>query len=345
MTRDAPDASAQGWERRITTDLEWAAESLRAGELVVFPTETVYGLGADATEAAAIAKIYRAKGRPADNPLIVHVAERAWVTELIDPVHPYVNALLEEFSPGPLTIVGLRAKHDRRSRSRGVLPDPAREDCSTVCAEVSAGMPTVAIRIPAHALAREFLRRCRRPVAAPSANLSGRPSATTLARALEDLGQHVAAAIDGGPCDDGIESTVIDVTGTEPQILRPGSVSLHDLQRVVPTARLATADALKERSPGTRHQHYAPRASVVLVDRCPDDPPADSAFIGLEAPRHGERLALVRVHANARDYAHALFEFMREADARGLERIFAQRVAGAGVELALMDRLERAASR
>jgi L-threonylcarbamoyladenylate synthase len=296
------------------------AAVLRRGGLAAFPTETVYGLGADATDARAVAAVFEAKGRPPDNPLIVHVAGLDGVVAIAD-ITPLARSLFEAFAPGPLTLV---------LPSRGVLPDA-----------VTAGLGTVAVRVPALALARGLIEAAGVPLVAPSANRSGRPSPTTWEAVRDDLDGRIDAVLMGDPTTVGIESTVVDATGDVPVVLRPGAVTLADLQRVVPGAREAVPgvdDAA--RSPGTRHRHYAPRAPVHLLWG-PPPPPLGAAYIGLEHAPPGYVLALSC--RTVEEYAHALYDFFRRADAAGAVRIDAQPVPDVGLGRALMDRLRRAA--
>ncbi|ARA92869.1 MAG: threonylcarbamoyl-AMP synthase [Bacteroidetes bacterium] len=303
-----------------------AATFIRRGELVAFPTETVYGLGADALDPEAVRRIFEAKGRPGDNPLIVHVAHPAQVDALAAECPPAARALMEAFFPGPLTLV---------------LPrHPA------VPAVVSGGLETIGVRMPDHALARAFLEACGRPVAAPSANRSGRPSPTTWEAVYEDLAGRIACILQGGPTQAGLESTVVDVTGPIPLVLRAGVVTLEQLRQVVPAVRLARTGPELARSPGTRYRHYAPHAPVHLIDTLSELPPdPDAAYIGLQPVHAGPALALSIVCTDVRDYAHRLFDFFRRCDARGVSAIYCQRVPPDGLGLALMDRLQRAAAR
>ena len=299
-----------------------AAAVLRRGGLAAFPTETVYGLGAVATDAAAVAAVFAAKGRPSDNPLIVHVADVQSINTITD-LPDLAVTLLAAFAPGPLTLVLPLV----RGGYRNVLPDA-----------VMAGRDTVAVRIPAHAAAQALIRAAG-PLVAPSANRSGRPSPTTWQAVRDDLGGRIDAVLMGAPTAVGLESTVVDVTGAVPVVLRPGAVTLADLRRVAPGAREATEADDAARSPGTRHRHYAPRARVRLVDR--PEPAAGAAYIGLDAPPPGYGLA--ETCATVEAYARATFAFFRRADALGLARIDAQRVPDEGLGRALMDRLRRAA--
>lgn len=303
-----------------------AAVFIRHGGLVAFPTETVYGLGADAFNPDAVRRIFEAKGRPSDNPLIVHLAHPEQVTDVAAGVPDPAQALMEAFFPGPLTLV---------------LPRHP-----SVPARVSGGLDTIGVRMPDHPLAHTFLDACGTPVAAPSANRSGRPSPTTWMAVYHDLFGRIPCILQGGATDAGLESTVVDATGPTPLVLRAGVVTLEQLRQVVPTTRLAEAVHELARSPGTRYRHYAPHAPVHLIDaltELPADP--DAAYIGLE-PYHAEHpMALSAVCRDVADYAHRLFDFFRRCDARGVSAIYCQRVPLRGLGLALMDRLQRAASR
>ena len=269
-----------------------------------------------------MARVFEAKGRPSDNPLIVHVAtglEAAAVAR----VTPVGGRLLAAFAPGPLTVV---------LPVRPGLP-PA----------VTAGLDTVAVRVPAAPLARSVLSRTG-PLVAPSANRSGRPSPTTWQAAFEDLDGRVEAVLQGPPTDVGIESTVVDATGEAPVVLRPGAVTLEAVREVAPGAHAVAGLEAARRSPGTRHRHYAPRARVRLVTSAAEaEPSAAAAWIGLEAPPDGYAQATVCEGLEA--YARRLFDAFRRADAAGLGRIDAQRVPAEGLGVGLMDRLERAARR
>jgi len=225
-----------------------AAEALRRGELVAFPTETVYGVGVHALDRAAVRRLFEAKQRPSTDPLIVHVASIDAVTPLVDAMPPAARALAERFWPGPLTIV--LPKSDR-------VPD-----------EVTAGLPTVAVRVPSHAVAHGILEAARIPIAAPSANLFSRPSATQASHVLEDLNGRVDLIVDGGSTDVGVESTVIDLSGSIPTLLRPGAIDLDALRTVVPNVARRDASAVDAAmpSPGMLSKHYSPRAPLTMYD-------------------------------------------------------------------------------
>lgn len=303
-----------------------AAGFIRSGGIVAFPTETVYGLGADALSVAAVGRIFEAKRRPQDNPLIVHVADVEQVEMLAAEVSSEASKLIRAFFPGPLTVV---------LKKNAAVPDVT-----------TAGLDTVAIRCPAPELAHAFLSACETPVAAPSANVSGRPSPTTWEAVLQDLDGRIDCILEGGRTEHGLESTVVDCTGSAPIVLRPGAVSLEALREVAPATRLAVeADADIRRSPGMRYRHYAPHARVELVahpSEIPEAGPA-AAYIGMDPPPDAPRIVHVLVCETLSAYAQGLYDFFRTCDARGVTIIFAQRVAPIGLGLAIVDRLQRAA--
>lgn len=307
----------------ITDAPATAAACIRRGELAAFPTETVYGLGADATSDAAVSGIFEAKGRPADNPLIVHLAtpDEAGRWGALPPV---AHTLIAHFWPGPLTLVV-----------------PKRPG---LAGAVTAGLETVGLRVPRHPVARAFLEQCGVPVAAPSANRSGRPSPTTADAVLDDLDGRIHCLLRGDRSEVGLESTVVDCTENTVLVLRAGAVGLEALQRVAPGVRLPGDDAgALARSPGTRYRHYAPRADVYLAPA--DEPPRaqPAAYLGLHPPAHTSAYLLTEVCPGVDAYAHALYDFFRRADAAGARVIHCEPVAPAGVGRALMDRLRRAA--
>ncbi len=308
----------------LTTDPRRAAAVLQRGGTCAVPTETVYGLAALASDADAVEAVFRAKGRPADNPLIVHVL-RAEHADALAEVTETGRRLLQAFAPGPLTVVL-----------------PVRPGLAPA---VTAGLATVAVRVPRGREIRDALRWLGAPVVAPSANRSGRPSPTTWQAVRDDLDGRIDAILQAPPTTIGIESTVVDATGDVPLVLRPGAVSLDDLRAVVPSARLAEplADALRQ-SPGTRHRHYAPRARVRLVAVEEAEPSLDAAWIGLSAPPPG--YGAVTVCPTVSDYARHLFDAFRQSDAAGLARIDAEPIPeDGGLGSAVMDRLRRAAQR
>jgi len=305
----------------VTTNPEEASAIIRSGGIVAFPTETVYGLGADVFNEEAVAKIFEAKERPQDNPLIAHVADLGQIEMLAKDIPAFAVMLIERFFPGPLTLV---------LNKRSEVP-----------MLVTAGLDSVGVRMPRHELASEFIRACGTPVVAPSANLSGRPSPTTWQAVVEDLNGRIDCILQGEATEIGLESTVVDCTGEQPVILRQGSVSLEDLRAVVSeTVKTAEGSEDERKSPGLRHKHYSPRASVRVVEMV-DDMLADGAYIGIDAP--DVQLVFTKVVSDAEAYAHELFEFFRECDRRGITTIYCQTVAEEGIGAALMDRIRRAA--
>ncbi len=310
---------------KITQSPTIAARYILHGETVAFPTETVYGLGAHAFQEEAIRRIFEAKGRPADNPLIAHIAELAQLELLAAEVTPAAARIIESFFPGPITVV---------------LPRNER-----VPRLATAGLDTVGIRMPRHQIARQFLRACGVPVFAPSANLSGRPSPTTWQAVRADLDGRIGCILMGDASQVGLESTVVDCTGRAPVVLRAGAITLEHLRAFLPdTTLLDPGQQSAPKSPGLKYRHYSPRARVVLCNY-PQYTVAvgDSAYIGLEAPPRVESFKRHLICRDIEEYAHALFRFFRECDAEGVETIFCQTVNDEGLGLALMDRLHRAA--
>jgi L-threonylcarbamoyladenylate synthase len=332
-------------DRPHPPDIARAADCLRRGGLVAFPTETVYGLGVHALDRDAVRRLFAAKGRPADDPLIVHVAEFADVARLAESVPDAAAVLAARFWPGPLTLV---------------LPRGA-----SVPLEVTAGLETVAIRIPAHPVARALLSAATIPIAAPSANLFSRPSPTCAAHVLEDLNGRIDMVIDAGSTDVGVESTVLDLTVHPPEVLRPGAITLEVLQSVLPTIRVASRDASAPlASPGLLPRHYAPRAPMTLYQGEPAAARNALAAAAREAitsrrrvgvlatagdMRILEGLAVVIAELGSDDDAERmatrLYAALRELDAAQVDVILAREVArDDGLWRALRDRLRRAAA-
>lgn len=321
---EAPDEGAIGR----------AAEAIRRGELVAFPTETVYGLGADALEPAAVMRIFAAKGRPADNPLIVHIAHVSELSALVREIPEVAQRLAARFWPGPLTLVLERQPH---------VPDVT-----------TGGLNTVAVRVPSHPVSLALIRASGRPLAAPSANRSGRPSPTRAEDVIADLEEHVAVLLDAGPCSVGVESTVLDVSSGTPVLLRPGGLSREAIETVVGPVRVAGTDASEvARAPGTRYRHYAPRARVVLA------PPGEAQRVASTLAGPGARVGVIIrqalmgpgtglvvkvVPGPPEAYARELFAALRDLDGAGCTVIVAESVAEEGIGLAVMDRLRRAAA-
>lgn len=325
--------------KRIGIDhVKIAAEILRQGGTVAFPTETVYGLGADALNPEAIDKIFAAKGRPSDNPLIVHIASLEQLETIAQTVTPLAKALIERYWPGPLTVVLKKS------------PD--------IPASVTAGLDTVAVRMPQDPIAIELIRLTDRPIVAPSANRSGRPSATSWQAVVEDLDGLIDGVLCGPPTRIGLESTVVDTTGKWPIILRHGAITQEMIQACIGNVSSATSD-LQRRSPGTRHRHYQPRAQVVLIKDfltldpvLPDPAEIPVGIIGCrddsDRAEFQNRLQKRYPHAEIKicrsmdEYASSLFEFFRHCDSLKLPTIFCQQVDSSGLGRAIMDRLTRA---
>lgn len=307
-----------------------AAAALRAGGLVAFPTETVYGLGANARDPAAVARIFAAKGRPATNPLIVHVADAAAARELVSVWSPVAEALAARFWPGPLTLV---------------LPKgPSLPDL------VTAGGPTVGIRIPAHPAARALLRAAGVPVAAPSANRSTEVSPTTAAHVAASLGEAVDLILDGGPTTVGLESTVLDVSVSPPQILRPGMVTRAMLEEVVGDVAEDRQGPQEgpARSPGLMTRHYAPRAPVVVLpaERLGTSVQASDGLLCRETAGVVWRAArVIAMPLDVTGYAARMYAALREMDTAGVARIVVEAPPEDAEWAAVRDRLRRASAK
>lgn len=315
-----------------------AAALLRAGEVVAFPTETVYGLGANALSTAAVKKIFDAKGRPSDNPLIVHIAEFAQL-EAIASIPPVAKTLIERFWPGPLTLV---------LKKKGNISDA-----------VTAGLPTVAVRMPAHPVALSLIRESGLPIAAPSANRSGRPSPTSAKHVWDDLHGKIAGIVDGGETGVGVESTVLDCTTDIPTILRPGGVTKEQLEQVI--GRVAADAALTDekqppKSPGMKYTHYAPNAPLVIVDGSPaffqqliDNARAQGKKVGVLTTSDRQtmyRADVVFACGNRSDLstvARQLYDTLRAFDETDVNLIYSESFPTIGIGEAVMNRLKKAA--
>ena len=317
-----------------------AGELLRAGQVVAFPTETVYGLGADALNPAAVRAIFAAKERPADNPLIVHVWDKTQLDGLCA-VTDAARALIDAYWPGPLTLLLMKTAR---------VPDVT-----------TAGLPSVAVRCPNHPAALSLLKSCGVPIAAPSANRSGRPSPTTAQHVFEDMQGRIPLILDGGPCQVGVESTVVDLTGDVPCVLRPGAITPADVARVAGKCTVAPSvmRPLKEGeaapSPGMRHRHYAPKARMTVFVGADDavaralcekyDQTANAVILAHSGllPRLGDRRAF-SLGDTPQEGAHLLFQRLREMDELGCDAILAQGWEAEGSALAVMNRMARAAA-
>ncbi len=320
--------------------VETAARLLQAGEVVGLPTETVYGLGANALNRAAVRKIFQAKGRPQDNPLIVHIAEFSQIKPLVSQIPAAAKRLAEAFWPGPLTMI--LPKSD-------AIPD-----------EVSAGLPSVGIRMPAHPVAQAILRAAGLPIAAPSANRSGKPSTTTARHVLEDMDGSIAAVVDGGPCRVGVESTVISLVTTPPRLLRPGGISLEQLRAVLGEVAVdkalyeSIADTESVSAPGMKYRHYAPKAPVTVLSGRPDltaryirtHADEETGVLCFDEFRNRFPKGAVRSFgsfADPAEQARQVFDALRAFDRLPVTRIYAQCPEDSGVGLAVSNRLKKAA--
>ena len=322
----------------ITTSVQQAAARIQAGELVAFPTETVYGLGADASNNAAVAKIFAAKGRPADHPLIVHIASSAQVSDYASSVPPFAESLIHAFWPGPLTVIL-----------------PRKPGVATAAA---GGQDSIGLRCPAHPVALEFLRACNTGVAGPSANKFGRVSPTTAQHVVQEFGDELMV-LDGGPCSVGIESSIVDCTRSQPVLLRPGVLTRDQLSAACGQAVLSADEAANEaieaapRAPGTLESHYAPNATVRLMDAkaiqtALDVLGADAAHIAVYARSivriTSSKVLYRRMPDDALATAEQLFAVLRDFDAQGVKLIWIEPVPELPEWDGVRDRLGRAAA-
>lgn len=325
--------------------LQQAADLLQEGQVVAFPTETVYGLGANALSSAAVQKIFEAKGRPSDNPLIVHIANKEELMTLVSEVPEKANALMEAFWPGPLTMIF--------PRKEGIAP------------EVTAGLDTVGIRMPDHPVALALISRAGLPIAAPSANRSGRPSPTTAKHVEEDLEGRIAGIVDGGATGVGVESTVLDVTVDPPMILRPGGVTKEELEQVIGTVSVDPGLSLEHeqpKSPGMKYQHYAPQGEMWIIKantveqqiqaiqdwvRRAKENQQKVGVLATEESKdsypQADYVVVCGSRSNPASTAHHLYDALRSFDHQKVDAIFAESFPSEGVGLAIMNRLIKAA--
>ena len=326
-------------------EIKKAATFIRQGGVVAMPTETVYGLAADALNGEAVCRIFKAKGRPMDNPLIVHIAETDDIDRfnLVSEFPHKARLLAEKFWPGPLTII---------MKKSDIIPD-----------EVSAGLDTVAIRLPSHQTARELIRESNTVLAAPSANKSGSPSPTTAEHVMNDLSGNIEAVIDGGMCDVGVESTVITLATDPPRLLRPGYVTVEDIESVIGEIEVDNAvlfkleSTEKVASPGMKYKHYAPKARVVLIngtdekfiDFVNEQYECDSCVAAICYEEDKDAISAQAISIGKSDdyktQAHLLFDALRKVDELcGVKTVYAHCPQKHGVGMALYNRLIRAAS-
>ena len=309
----------------VTESVAVAATWINRGEVVAFPTETVYGLGADSTNDKAIENIFSAKGRPPDNPLIIHVHSPEQIWEVSEKIPHTAETFIHHFFPGPLTLI--------------LKKNPA------VSPLVTAGLLTVGVRYPIHPVARAFLKQCNHPVAAPSANISGRPSSTDWKAVYDDLQGKIRCVLKGPQSTIGLESTIVDCSETPPRLLRAGAISLETLRKHVPETRALTDNEKQQRpkSPGLKYPHYSPSARIKLCGpgypNCKGE--KNSAWIGLSSPPEG--ISKISVCKDPEEYAYKLFSFFRECDRENIEVILCEMPPAEGIGLAIRDRLKRAA--
>ena len=321
-------------------DINAAGKILKNGGLIAFPTETVYGLGASAYDADAAEKIYAAKGRPSDNPLIVHICEKEQIDEIAEDVTEEAKMVIDTFMPGPITII---------LKKKNIIPKT-----------VTAGLDTVAIRFPAHNVARALIKAAGVPIAAPSANLSGKPSPTKAIHVVNDMTGRIDGIIDGGDCNVGVESTIVDFTGDKPVILRPGGITYEDLKNAGIDAEIdknilksLSADEVPK-CPGMKYKHYAPNADVTVVE---GEKTAVKNKIKelLEENRNKitgvlsmndadyDTAVILNAGKDNKEYAKNLFSSLREFDELGVEVVFAEFCEDDGYGLAVKNRLYKAA--
>ena len=324
---------------RLNTDdynqaIEEAAGAIRRGGTVVFPTETVYGLGADALNEDAVKKIFEAKNRPQDNPLIVHISEKNQIGMLAEEVSKEAGKLVDRFFPGPLTLVMKKSE---------AVPDA-----------VSHGLDTVGIRMPSNRHANAFIRECKTPIAAPSANISKRPSITSDKYLVEELDGRVDVILLAGDSEIGVESTVLDVSGDELKLLRPGKISIEEIEQTTgkKVYGYSSADASKPKSPGMKYAHYRPKTELTVLT---GDRNAIAGFLNEKADENigfmgfdetveklDERIVSMSLGENIEDASKRLYYLLREMDEKKVKMIYAEGFSGAGLAMAYMNRLLKA---
>jgi L-threonylcarbamoyladenylate synthase len=308
----------------IGTSIEAAVSLLKGGDVVAFPTETVYGLGAIAFDAHAVAKIFERKGRPHFDPLIVHAASMADAFRLCECVPETARLLAERFWPGPLTLV---------MRKIQAIPDL-----------VTSGLPSVGVRVPAHPVAHALLEALEAPLAAPSANRFGKVSPTTAEHVLQDLGSSIPMILDGGPCQRGIESTIVSLLESTPRLLRPGSIALEELRDVVGNVTLPSSNTEISLSPGQLKSHYAPRTPMQPATEAPRPRPGERVGLLAIGPTADDGYSAVEVlsaTADLREAATRLFAALRRLDSLRLDRIVCELAPVRGLGTAINDRLLR----
>lgn len=319
-----------------------AADFIKNGGLVAFPTETVYGLGGDGLNSEAASKIYKAKGRPSDNPLILHINDQKMLHKIVNDVNSMAKKIMTAFCPGPITLI---------------LPKS-----DIVPSSVTGGLNTVAVRMPDNDIARELIRLSNTPIAAPSANISGRPSPTTAQAVYNDLHDRIDMILDGGACHFGVESTILDCTEDVPIILRPGAITKEMLEELFPVVKIDRAivgDNVVPKAPGMKYKHYAPKANMILFEGSSAKMADAIASKMADYEREGKKVGLVvsyevaeklqhentAIYGNQEDLltiASEIYECLRFFDDKDVDIILAEGTTDKGIGLAIMNRLHKA---
>ena len=345
-------------------DIDRAAEHLRAGGLVGLPTETVYGLGADGLNPIAVRGIFQAKGRPQDNPLILHIPDPSWLELYCEDIPLEAWQLARRFWPGPLTMIlkcRRRSPEELEALREGPISSMTHLGRHIIPDVVTAGLDTVGMRCPAHAVTRAIIQRAGTPIAAPSGNTSGRPSPTTAQHMLEDMEGKIDAIVDGGPCQVGVESTIVDLTCNPPRLLRPGGVPMEELHSVLggmaidPAVTHQLGEGEQPRAPGMKYRHYAPKAPVTVIKGDPvrgaiyiRDHISDTHWDGVICFDEfanwfpGHPLECLGAARDSWEQARKLFAALRGMDEAGVKHIWAQCPDSSGIGLAVTNRLNKA---
>ena len=323
-------------------EIKRQAKLLSEGKTVIFPTETVYGLGANALDEDAVKKIYEAKGRPSDNPLIVHIYDKEEVYNLAENINEKAKTIMDKFWPGPITII---------LNKKDIVPY-----------RTSGGLETVAIRMPSHLIAREIIKEAGVPIAAPSANISGRPSPTKADHVYEEMNGRVSGIVLGGDCNFGLESTVLDVTTENPMILRPGSITKEDLEKVIGEVLIDPSlerkeDNKKAKAPGMKYTHYSPDADVYIVSGNIEDTISKINSLVVENNEKGLKTGVMCLEQNKNNYkgevvslgstleevGSNLFDVLRQMDKMNIDIVYSEEFPRDGVGQAIMNRLLKSA--
>lgn len=323
-------------------EIKTQSKLLSEGKTVIFPTETVYGLGANALDEDAVKKIYEAKGRPSDNPLIVHIYDKEEVYNLAENINEKAEIIMDKFWPGPITII---------LNKKDIVPY-----------RTSGGLETVAVRMPSHLIAREIIKEAGVPIAAPSANISGRPSPTKADHVYEEMNGRVSGIVLGGDCNFGLESTVLDVTTENPMILRPGSITKEDLEKVIGEVLIDPSlekkeDNKKAKAPGMKYTHYSPDADVYIVSGNREDTISKINSLVVENNGRGLKTGVMCLEANKNSYkgevvslgstleevGSNLFDVLRQMDKMNIDIVYSEEFPRNGVGQAIMNRLLKSA--